>query len=122
MAVVDPMLQQLFVTISKDNLVRDVVAEQLEGYIYDIMREIMNMDRMYEFRDYYLNAFEWLLANISRTAGIQLYDDKEIRLNFRPSMIEDGKKCIFLGESPMENRAFDSVLYDELERLIMIGL
>ena len=53
----------------------------------DMLEELCNIV------DYYLDAVEWLEINMYRIAGIQLYDDGEIRLNLSPEYIEKDEKC-----------------------------
>ena len=118
----DASIHEIFVTVSKGSMVRHLLKEQFEGYLCDFMEEIMDMDRISELREYYLNAYEWILLNLYRIAGLQLYEDGEIRINISPSKMMGNKKCIFLKESEIENRNFDRILYDELERLIIEGI
>ncbi len=101
--------------------VRTVFKEKLETYLFSQMKE-MSDPYKFEIREDYKDAYEWLFLNIYRAHIIQLYSDGEIRIDIEPSEIVDNKRCIFLKECDVENRNFDSVLYDELEMICYFGL
>ena len=115
-------LEKIYVTILHGEQSRGFIKEHLEAYLYDVFKQVSDLAKLEEIRDSYIDAFEWLLANLYRTAGIQLYDDGEIRINISPCDIKDNKKCILLSESDISNRNLDSVLYDELQRLMYCGI
>ncbi len=82
-----------------------------ESFIFDKMKESFDISTLSGYFESYANAFHWLFANLYRTAGIQIYDDEEIRLNIIPSQIVDDKKCLLLKQDDIENREFDIVVH-----------
>ncbi len=96
----------------------NVFKEQLMTYVYTYANELCDITKMGTDKKSYLNAFEWLIANLFRTAGIQLYEDGEIRLNLSPPKIVNGKKCLFLLKDDIQNREIDRDLYMVLFDLI----
>ena len=115
-------LQQAIITIIHGTQNRSLPREHFEAYLFNQMDEMSQTDKLIQPRTDYIDAYEWLLANLYRVAGIQLYDDGEIRLNISPGEIKDNKKCIYFLESPISNRNLDSVLYDELESIMLNGI
>ena len=116
------VLEGIYVYILCEDKVREVPKEQLEVFLFSQMEEMTDTKTIYEIRDYYRNAYEWLFINLGRTLGIQLYSDGEIRINIDPCEIVDNKKCIFLKECDVDNRNLDGILYDELNRICDQGL
>ncbi|MBR3280807.1 MAG: hypothetical protein IKI57_03020 [Clostridia bacterium] len=116
-------LEEQSITILKDNHFREVSKEKLESYLYTLMKEMCDLIYLCEMRDYYNDAFEWLISNLSRTAGIQLYSDGEVRINLTWSEIANtGSKCIFMSESELKSCNLNEVLFDELVRILLVGL
>ena len=116
-------LDEQSVTIFMDNLFREISVEELKDYLYSMMQEMCDLIYLCELREYYNDAFEWLIANLYRTAGIQLYADGEIRINLTWSEIANTDcRCIFMGESEIKNCNLNTILYDELERILLFGV
>ena len=116
-------LEEQSITILRDNRLREVSKEKLETFLFNMMEEMCDLLYLCELREYYVDAFEWLISNLYRTAGIQLYEDGEIRINLTWSEIYRTEcKCIFLGSSNIKNRALDNVLFDELQRILVLGM
>ncbi len=92
----------------------EVLAEPFEQCINLKIHELFDVTQIGTQIDSYINAFEWLLANIYRIVGIQLYNDGEIRLNILPSRIKENRKCLFLKEDHIQNRELDFELYSFL--------
>ena len=68
----------------------------------------------------YLDAVDWLGLNLERTAGIQLYQDGVIRLNFKWECIPmDGKnKCMFDYDAKLKDTSKTELLYHTLLKLV----
>ena len=106
------------ITLFHDKTLISLDKTQFEACFYEFMKELFDTSLIGSYSDAYVNAFEWLLANLNRTSGIQLYNDGEIRLNITPSRIEDNKKCIFLKEDSVKDRNLDFTLYIYLYDII----
>jgi hypothetical protein len=106
------------VTIMHGLNVTNVFKEQLLRYTYSYANQLFDITRLGAEKESYINAFEWLMANIFRVNGIQLYEDGEIRLNISPSQIKNNKKCLFLIDDNVLNRELDGELYVMLFDLI----
>ncbi len=89
--------------------------DRLQRELYTLLRETEEFSRLYDIRDKYVNAYEWLLGNLYRTYSIQLYDDYEIRLNVES---KDGTgKTLFLSEAELEVRKHKQILYETLQKM-----
>ena len=116
-------LEEQSITILRDNNFREVSKDKLETYLYNLMEEMCDLIYLCELREYYVDAFEWLIANLYRTAGIQLYSDGEIRINLTWNEIADTDcRCIFMSESEIKNTNLNTILFDELMRILELGL
>jgi hypothetical protein len=104
-------LQDPIVTIIYGESSVNVFAEQLRAYLYSTAKEKSDISLMGTLKKAYYNAFEWILANLYRIIGVQLYDDGEIRLNINPSQIVNGEKCILLKLDEIKDRSLDNSLY-----------
>ena len=74
------MNKDLYIAITCGIQTRYFLKEHFEAFLYDLMRNMSDMDSMDPLADDYVDAFEWLLVNLQRIISIQLYDDGEIRL------------------------------------------
>ena len=119
---VTPVESTLQVTIQMGNVFRTIEREIIETYLYELAEQVTDISDMYDGSENYKDAFEWILINLFRISGVQLYSDGEIRLNISRGFIEDDKKCVFLRDSKILNRNFDQILYDEFERMMEKGL
>ena len=119
---VTPVDSTLQVIIQVGSAFRTVEREILETYLYELAEQMTDISDMYDGSENYKDSFEWILTNLFRISGVQLYSDGEIRLNISKGFIEDDKKCVFLRDSKVLNRKFDQVLYDEFERIFRKGL
>lgn len=107
------------ITIIHDTNSLVMSKHHFQNLVYYLMKQKFDVSKLGKLANKYVNAFEWILANLYRVAGIQLYSDCEIRLNLLPSEIKNGKKCLFLMEDDnIEDRDFDIVLYAFLFDLI----
>ncbi len=117
-----PIESSLQVTIQMGNTFRTVEREMLETYLYELAEQMTDISDMYDGSENYKNAFEWILTNLIRISGVQLYSDGEIRLNITKGFIEDDKKCVFLKDSKVLSHEFDQILYEEFAQIIEKGL
>ena len=101
----------VIITIIHGDKCINFLKEQLESYVFFEGKKLFDTTKLGSLNDDYYNAFEWILANLYRIIGIQLYNDGEIRLNIIPSQIVDGKKCIFLKLDSLRDRSMDNALY-----------
>ena len=114
-------ITQEVVTILKGNKSRDLERNEFKEFVLEQMIHMPQSDKINKFKTYYINAFEWLYWNLYRASGIQLYNDREVRINIDWS-VEGEKKCVFLSEANISDTKFDDIIYDELERLLVCGL
>jgi hypothetical protein len=110
--------EDAIVTIIHGEKSINVLKDQLKGYLFYTAKEKSDTTLMGTAKKAYYNAFEWIIANMFRIIGIQLYEDGEIRLNIIPSQIVDGKRCILLKRDIIKDRSLDNALYMSLFDLI----
>lgn len=114
------------ICIIKGFSMKKMKKEELLSIMFDIAIENSDaifpteLDRLVDDYIYY-DALDWLITNIFRTAWIQLYSDKEIRLNFDRLYIiltHDEGKCVFLSEARISDMKLNELLYSTLETLV----
>ena len=113
-----PANKDVGVTIFHDCSQVNVERKKVQVIIFQSLQESCDMSKIGKNKGQYLNAFEWLLSNLYRTAGIQLYNDYDIRINILPEQVDFKKKCIFLTDAHLIDTTFNSRLYIDLCELI----
>lgn len=101
---------------------RKMKKEELKGLLLNFVEKQNGSKDRIEFTDIsgcYLDIIEWIDVNLYRTVGIQLYEDGEVRLNFWPDFIEDGKKCAFLSDAFMVDDDMNELVYAFLKELVI---
>ena len=96
----------------------NVAKKQFQRVIYYSLKESTDISKLGKNNGRYLNAFEWLLANLYRVAGIQLYSDFNIRINIIPAEVDYQKRCIFLTDVDIINTELNNNLYGLLMEFI----
>jgi len=96
----------------------DVEKKKFQVIIYKFLKESCDITRVGKNNGKYMNAYEWLLSNLYRTAGIQLYSDYNIRINIIPAEVDFEKRCIFLTDAKLIDPDLNGKLYLVLRNLI----
>lgn len=110
--------QNATITLFHDCSVAYVERRKVQGFIYGHLKETVDLSKVGLITDEYPNAYAWLLANLYRVAGIQLYKDFEIRINIIPAEASFEKRCIFLREANLVDKKFNIELYCSLMQFI----
>ncbi len=110
--------QNATITLFHDCSVVYVEKRRVQGFIYGHLKETIDLSKVGLITDEYPNAYAWLLANLYRVAGIQLYNDFEIRINIIPAETNFEKRCIFLREANLIDTHFNIELYCLLMQFI----
>ena len=103
--------QNAKITLLHDCSIAYVEKRRVQGFIYKQLKESVDISKVGIITDEYPNAYAWLLANLYRVAGIQLYNDFEIRINIIPAEADFKKRCIFLREANLVDTHFNIELY-----------
>lgn len=113
-----PSTNDVGVTIFHGCSQKNIERKKIQVIIFQSLQESCDMSKIGKNHGMYLNAFEWLLSNLYRTAGIQLYNDFNIRINILPEQVDFQKKCIFLTDAQIIDPEFNSRLYIDLWEMI----
>ena len=105
------------ITLFHDCSVAYVEKRTFQGFIFKQLKESVDISKV-GITNVYPNAYAWLLANLYRVAGIQLYNDFEIRINIIPAESNFEKRCIFLGDANLVDTHFNIELYCLLMQFI----
>ena len=95
-----------------------VERPDFQGEIFEKLKKTVDISQVGIIMGDYPNAYAWLLANLYRVAGIQLYNDFEIRINLIPAETDFINKCIFLREAKLVDTHFNLELYSLLMEFI----
>ena len=113
-----PVNRDVGVTIFHGSSQVNIERKKFQVIIFQSLQESCDMSKIGKNKGKYLNAFEWLLSNLYRTAGIQLYSDYDIRINILPEQVDFKKRCLFLTDAQIIDTKFNSKLYIDLCELI----
>ncbi len=113
----DDGIRNARITLFHDCSVAYVEKRKFQGFIFKQLKKSVDISKV-GITNVYPNAYAWLLANLYRVAGIQLYNDYEIRINIIPAESNFEKRCIFLGDADLVDTHFNIELYCLLMQFI----
>lgn len=96
----------------------NVERRKFQFIIYKLLKETDDFSKVGKNKGKYINAYEWMLANMYRVAGIQLYSDYDIRINILPAEANYEKRCIFLTDAKIIHPELNNMLYAILMEFI----
>lgn len=96
----------------------NVDRRKFQVVIYKQLKSSTDISKIGKNRGKYINAYEWMLANVYRIVGIQLYSDYEIRLNVISDEPFSKNQCVFLTDVTIIHPELNNLLYSNLMEFI----
>ncbi|MBR6252824.1 MAG: hypothetical protein IKR04_03185 [Clostridia bacterium] len=106
------------VTIFHGCTFANVERRKFQVVIYKLLKDSTDISKVGKNGGQYINAYEWMLANVYRIVGIQLYSDFDIRLNVLPEEPDNKNRCVFLTDVTIIHPELNNMLYSNLMEFV----
>ena len=106
------------VTIFHGGTFANVDRRKFQVVIYKHLKDSTDISKVGQNGGKYINAYEWMLANVYRIVGIQLYSDFDIRLNVLPEEPFCSNRCVFLTDVTIIHPELNNMLYSHLMEFV----